>query len=153
MRRKLELIIFFQSLVATLGSLYYSTFGDPIKNFQNGNIFNGEAPFEPCNLCWYARILMYPITIITAIAMYRKDRNFTYYTAIFSYLGILLEIYHYSLQKLNFSNIFQCTFDNPCNAMEVNYLGFITIPFLCLIAFTIVFISSILHIKKYKNVD
>jgi disulfide bond formation protein DsbB len=47
------------ALVTTTGSLYYSE----------------HAGFIPCQLCWYQRILMYPLVIILLVAWLRKDRK------------------------------------------------------------------------------
>lgn len=57
----LNYVIFFQALIAMLGSLYYSNFGDPVANIQAGNFFPTEGGYEPCSMCRWARILMYPI--------------------------------------------------------------------------------------------
>jgi|GEM_PF-5956613 len=35
-------IIFIQSLIAMLGSLYFSNFGDPVANAQSGNLFPAD---------------------------------------------------------------------------------------------------------------
>lgn len=59
MNKKLEnslLFIWLVSLVATLGSLYFSE----------------VRGYEPCELCWYQRILMYPILLITTVAYIQK---------------------------------------------------------------------------------
>lgn len=59
MQKRLEnglIFIFTTSLIAMLGSLYYSE----------------VRGFEPCTFCWYQRILMYPIVLISGIALYQK---------------------------------------------------------------------------------
>lgn len=136
--------IFVQALVAMVGSLYYSTFGDPVKNLLAGNLLQGEA-FHPCDLCWFARILMYPIVFISYVGIAKGDKRFTDYVLPLSGLGIVLESYHYALQKLPIPTLFSCSQANPCNALQVDYLGFITIPFLCLVAFTIIFVLSLVN--------
>jgi disulfide bond formation protein DsbB len=134
--------IFLQSLVAMLGSLYYSTFGDPVKNFAAGNMFPYDAGLTPCELCWYARILMYPIVVLSYVGIAKGDKRFTDYILPLSILGIFLDSYHYALQKLPIETIFGCSSANPCNALQVNYFGFITIPFLALTAFVVITILA-----------
>lgn len=150
----IQLGIFIQALVATLGSLYFSTFGDIVKNIQNGNLFPVDEGLVPCELCWFARILMYPIVILSLVGIIKKDNRFTDYILPLTLPGILLEIYHYSIQKLPIENIFNCSLANPCSALQVNYLGFITIPFLCGVAFlvitTLAFIN--MRIEKKKSI-
>lgn len=145
-------LIFLQALAAVAGSLYFSTYGDPLANIAVGSLFPADAGFPPCILCWWARILMYPILVISGVGLLKEDKNFVQYVLPLSFAGILLEIYHYSLQKLPIVNIQPCTLHNPCEAMSVNYLGFITIPFLCLVAFVVIFVCSSLvtfaHRKK-----
>lgn len=140
--RKRTQIIFVQALIATLGSLYYSYFGDPILNLQTGQLFSLMNWLVPCDLCRWARILMYPLVFISGIALIEKSTKYALTVLIISKIGIFLELYHYLLQKVNISTSFTCTFANPCNALEVNYFWFITIPFLCLLAFLIINIAS-----------
>lgn len=140
-------IIFIQALIATLGSLYYGFFGDPIANLKNGTYFLTVNGFNPCTLCVYARILMYPLVIISLVGILTKDRKFTNYIIPFTLIGIPLEIYHYMLQRLPIENIFDCTKVNPCSAFYVQYFGFISIPFLCLTAFIVILIFSLLNRK------
>ncbi|WKZ30360.1 MAG: disulfide bond formation protein B [Candidatus Dojkabacteria bacterium] len=139
----LWLFIFIVSLTAMLGSLYYSTFGDPVGNVMSGNFFPTEGGYEPCMLCWFARILMYPIVPISAVGIFKKDTRFTDYVLPLSLPGILLDTYHYALQKFPIVTISTCSANNPCNAMEINYLGFITIPFLALTAFIIISVLAL----------
>ena len=76
-RRPLRLrIIFFQSLLATIGSLYLGFYGDPVLNFfYTGDWFNPENAFAICDLCRYARILMYPLVFISGVALIRNDNQ------------------------------------------------------------------------------
>ena len=50
-------LAFIIALAATLGSLYYSEI----------------AGFIPCRLCWYQRILMYPLVAVTFVGALRRD--------------------------------------------------------------------------------
>ena len=144
-------VIFIQSSIATLGSLYYSTFGDPVVNIQSGNLFPLGGGFEPCTLCWFARILMYPITIISFVGIFKKDKNFINYVLPLAFIGIFLDSYHYYIQKFENTANFGCTLNNPCDAFYVNYFGFLTIPLLCLTAFVVIFVMGILAKKSLKN--
>ena len=121
------------SIVATFGSLYFSEIREYI----------------PCTLCWYQRIIMYPFSILLAIAVVKKDFSISIYSAILSGIGILLSTYHYSLQKLTFLQDSAPSCGTvPCTGEYINWLGFITIPFLALTAFTIIFILSLQYIKN-----
>lgn len=111
------------SLVAVLGSLYYSEI----------------AGFIPCELCWYQRILMYPLVVILGVGYYRLDRNVRLYALPLSILGIIISSFHYLHQKTNlFRETYQCTQGVPCSGEYVNYSDFITIPFMALTAFILI---------------
>lgn len=131
MKRPLRLrIIFFQALIATLGSLYFGFFGDPVENFFTGQWFDRGNGFTPCDLCRYARILMYPLVFISGVALIRNERKMVLWYMLPSViLGLILEILHYTAQMVpSFDIGATCTAANPCMALYVQYFGFLTIP-------------------------
>lgn len=111
------------AIVATAGSLYFSE----------------VRLFVPCSLCWYQRIMMYPLVILLGIASYRGDRGIVRYALPLSILGGTVSLFHYLEQKVpGFSAPSLCRTGIPCTQDYINWLGFITIPFLALIAFTLI---------------
>ncbi|MBP6910821.1 disulfide bond formation protein B [Patescibacteria group bacterium] len=135
-------VIFIQAMIAMMGSLYFSNFGDPVSNAQAGNFFPTDGGFEPCGMCRWSRILMYPIARFSLWALIRQDRKIVTVIQRVSVAGILLSTYHYLLQKTTFIKTSAlCTLQNPCSALQVDYFGIITIPFMALIAFIIILIS------------
>lgn len=139
MNKKLEnslLFIWMVSLVATLGSLYFSEI----------------RGYEPCELCWYQRILMYPIFLITTVAYIQKNVRIAFTTAVFACIGGAISLYHYGIQKLDFlSNSAPSCGRVPCTGEYINLLGFITIPFLALIAFILILATSLYMINVLKG--
>ncbi|WP_110928912.1 disulfide oxidoreductase [Bacillus massiliglaciei] len=125
------------SVIAMFGSLYFSE----IRHY------------EPCVLCWFQRIVMYPFTIILGIAIIRKDYWISFYTMILSAIGAFISAYHYLQQKLPAfaESTFSCG-RVPCTGEYINWLGFITIPFLALTAFIIIFVCSCCIWKISKEV-
>lgn len=139
MSKKLEnslLFIWVVSFVATLGSLYFSEI----------------RQYEPCELCWYQRILMYPIVIISLVAYIQKNARIALTTLVFSCIGGAISLYHYGIQKLDFlsENAPACG-RVPCTGQYINWLGFITIPFLALTAFILIAATSIYMLKQIKG--
>ncbi|MFK2825894.1 disulfide oxidoreductase [Bacillus sp. B190/17] len=125
------------SFVAMLGSLYFSE----------------VMKYEPCELCWYQRILMYPLVLILGMAVIKKDAAAARYSLLLSATGACISIYHYAIQKIDFfSNTAPACGRVPCTGMYINWLGFITIPFLALTAFIVIFTASLLIIKEKKEV-
>lgn len=139
----LQIIIFIQALLAMLGSLYFSNFGDPLQG-----LFSGTG-FEPCHLCRWARILMFPLVAIAAYTLFTKEKKIAYLTGAFGLAGMLLTAYHYTIQHKNSLNIFSCGAGNDCTLMG-RHIGFVTIPFLAFTAFTIISICSIRILCKKK---
>ena len=128
----IELVLYFGwlvALVAMLGSLYFSE----IRNFV------------PCTLCWYQRILMYPLVVLLGIAAWNRDRGIVKYALPMTLLGIVISGYHVLDQKIpTFGFAGACSSGVPCNIAYINYFGFVTIPVLAFTAF--VLISALLVI-------
>ncbi len=107
-----------------------------------------------CDLCWYERILFYPLPILAIIALLIKDNKVFYYTAFFSFLGTILAFYHHLLKVTNFvkSSFGICTNTiESCSNLEWELIkgSNITIPLLASIGFFIIFLLSVF--KIYKN--
>ncbi len=116
-------IALFQAVVASLGSLYASE----------------VLHFIPCVLCWYQRVLMFPLVIILYVGIVKKDKNLPYYALPFSILGILVALYQYLLQAGVISETFlPCVSGVSCTTKYFEWFGFVTIPFLSTLAFSLV---------------
>ncbi len=131
------LIIWIQALIATIGSLFYSE----------------VMKFIPCELCWYQRILMYPLVIIYGAALLKKDVKIAFSGLILSGIGMVVSTYHYLLQKAPaFHDLGgACSGPVPCNAIYVNYFGFITIPFMAGVAFIVIFVLHLLLVRETRR--
>jgi disulfide bond formation protein DsbB len=115
-------LAFALALTALLGSLYYSEI----------------VGFVPCTLCWYQRILMYPLTPIILVGILKQDEYLPYYVLPFSVIGMGVSSYHYLIQRGIFAHPAACSVGIPCNLSYVNYFGFITIPLMTLAVFTMI---------------
>jgi disulfide bond formation protein DsbB len=104
-----------------------------------GSLFFSEVlRWQPCLLCWYQRILMYPLAILLAIGIVRRDRGLHIYVLPFSIVGIGVALYHYLLIKTDWLPPPACAVGVPCTVDYLNWFGFINIPFLALTAFLII---------------
>ena len=64
----------------------------------------------------------------------------------------MISLYHYGIQKLAFlSESAPSCGQVPCTGQYINYFGFITIPFLALIAFILIAGMSIYLLKTIKE--
>ncbi|MEH7074902.1 disulfide oxidoreductase [Neobacillus drentensis] len=129
------LLAWLAAIVATLGSLYFSE----------------VMHFIPCTLCWYQRIFMYPLAIILGVAVYWNDKSIYRYALPLSIIGWLIAGYHTLLQKIPYLQQFEmCTTGVPCSKDYINWLGFITIPLLAFIAFTIITVCLLMISRNKK---
>jgi disulfide bond formation protein DsbB len=123
------------SLVATGGSLYFSEI----------------LGFVPCVLCWYQRILMYPLVILLGIATYRQDKKISIYALPLSLFGLAISLYHIFIQTFpHLASEASCKAGVPCTADSLNLFGFITIPMLAGAAFLLISITLVLTRKSSK---
>ncbi|MGA8941181.1 MAG: disulfide oxidoreductase [Thermoactinomyces sp.] len=123
------------SLVAVSGSLFFS---EVLK-------------YVPCSLCWWQRIFMFPLVIILGIASYRDDRRIVPYVLPLTVLGMGVAFYQYLLQKIPaLSQIAACEVGIPCDKEYINLLGFITFPFLSMIAFMLLTVCLWIARKKFE---
>ena len=125
------------ALVAMFGSLYFSE----VKGFI------------PCTLCWYQRILMYPLSVIILVGIIKQDEFLPTYVLPFSIVGIGVSSYHYLLQTGVLSDATTCSTGIPCSLRYINWGGFITIPFLALTAFVMITIIMAATKWAYKQVE
>lgn len=102
--------------IATAGSLWFSL----------------GLGLVPCTLCWYQRILMYPLVVVLGVATI-EARPTVWRTVIpLSVLGGVTAAYHSMLQATTTT----CSFDGSCAAVQWQGPVFgLTIPNLSLLAF------------------
>lgn len=121
--------------VATLGSLYYSEI----------------ASFNPCNLCWFQRIFMYPLVVILGFGAYRGDDKVVDYSLALAGIGALISTYHnyiyYTTSIASPSGI--CASGVSCIQRYVVGFEYLTLPLMALTAFIAIII--ILLMRKYRQ--
>lgn len=121
-----------QSIVATLGSLYFSEI----------------AKFPPCVLCWYQRIAMYPLTVLLAVGLIRRDKNTPYYVLPIAIIGWLISAYHNLLYyKILPEAMVPCVAGVSCTTRFFAWFGFITIPLLSFTALSVVIFCMVMALK------
>lgn len=115
---------FLVALLATLGSLFYSE----------------VVGYDPCKLCWFQRVFMYPQVILIGLAIWKKDKNLFLYTGTLSILGGIISIYHYLIQT-RITPAYFCAIapgEVDCAQRVAVQFGYITIPLMCLTAFVMI---------------
>jgi disulfide bond formation protein DsbB len=110
------------AFLATTGSLYFSEI----------------AGYEPCLLCWYQRVAMYPQVVILAIVAARRDAGGRVYAAALAGIGALIAAYHVLLEWVPALESGACDPDNPCTLIWFRVFGVISLPTMALAAFLLI---------------
>ena len=134
--KKANIFSLLLALSGTLLSLFYS------------NIIG----YEPCELCWYQRIFLYPQVILFALALIIKNKNLEtiYNSLILSILGGFISGYQYFLQLGILPNF--CGANNvSCEKIFFRNFGYITMPMMALTVFIFIIVLNIIQIKYLKE--
>lgn len=92
---------------------------------------------------------MYPIALILPIGIIRRERVVALYTLPLALIGTAVAFYHYLLQlKIIPESVAPCVQGLSCSEIQTEYFGFITIPFLSLVAFIIISVALALTRKN-----
>ncbi|MCU0494112.1 MAG: disulfide oxidoreductase, partial [Chloroflexaceae bacterium] len=119
-----------------------------------GSLFLSEVlGWVPCVLCWYQRILMYPLALILGVGLLRRDKNMHVYVLPLSILGACTSLYHYLLIKTDWFPPPPCAAGVPCTVDYIDWFGFINIPFMALTAFLIITVMMLISTIQYEEVD
>lgn len=113
--------------------------------------FSEILKYAPCVLCWWQRIFLYPIAIMGLIATMKKDFGVIKYIQPLAVVGLGFALYHNLLVwKILPEKIAPCVNGVSCIDQPFAILGFITIPFLSLIAFVVINIICLIT-KKHAT--
>jgi disulfide bond formation protein DsbB len=132
------------------GLLPYAAWVMALGGMAGSLFFSEVMGLPPCVLCWYQRIAMYPLVAIIAIGIATRDARMKIYALPLAVIGLVIAIYHNLLYYgIIPEAITPCTEGVPCNAVQIEWLGFITIPLMGLAAF--IAITLCLLIYKPEN--
>lgn len=103
----------------------------------------------PCVLCWYQRICMYPQTIIIGVGISRRDRAWPYTALPILAIGWVIALYHTLLQwHIIPDSLAPCQAGISCTTKQINWFGFLTIPFMSWIAFSGIIILTVIYLRS-----
>jgi len=116
-------LVFGAWLIAALGTL--------------GALFMSEIMgFEPCVLCWWQRIFMFPLVLILALGLFPLDPKVVRYALPLAAIGLLVAGFHVLLTMgIIPESLAPCRQGIPCKAIQIEWFGFVTIPLLSFLAF------------------
>ena len=118
-------LAFLVAAMATGGSLFYSEI----------------AGFVPCELCWFQRICMYPLTILTLLPALASDYRIARYLLPLPVVGAGIAVYQILIEQGVVKQTQACLISAPggCATKWTQEFGYLTIPVLTLTAFALAF--------------
>jgi len=118
-----------------------------------GALFFGEVmKLPPCSLCWYQRIFMFPMALILPFALFPFDRNVVRAVLPLAGFGALFAAFHMLVvEGVIPEAIAPCRQGVPCSETVIEWFGFVTIPWLSMLAFgAIVVLLSLAYFRSSK---
>lgn len=125
------------AMTATLGSLFFSE----IKGFN------------PCKLCWYQRIFMYPQVFLMGMAMLKKEKTIYRYSLLLLLVGALVALYHNFIIYFP-SKAVICSASGALDSCVTKFvlgLGYVTIPLMSLTAFALLSLFHVIFIWRNNS--
>ncbi len=103
----------------------------------------------PCVLCWYQRIFMFPLVLILAAGLFPFDARIVRYALPLTVVGWMITFFHVLVAAgVVPEAVTPCAQGIPCKEQAIEWFGFLTIPWLSLIAFSLIGLLLILtHFK------
>lgn len=99
--------------------------------------FSSVMEFEPCVLCWYQRISLFPLILILGAGLVAFDKSVVKYSLPLAIAGWLVALYHTLLYSgIIPESIQPCSQGVSCTEKYIELFGFITIPMLSLLCFS-----------------
>ncbi|MDX1766082.1 MAG: disulfide bond formation protein B [Candidatus Saccharimonadales bacterium] len=115
-------------------------------------VLSEVVELPPCDLCWWQRVLMFPLPLTLGAAVLTRDKNGFVYSLPLAVAGAALSFYHSLLQWGVISEeVTTCSLNGPsCGEPEILWLGFLTIPFGAFLSFAAISLLLIRSAKQQK---
>lgn len=116
-------------------------------------LFIGEVMgMTPCQLCWYQRILMFPLAVILGMAAFGNDRRGAFYALPLALGGVALAGYHTALIAAWVPAWWiPCGAGPSCSDQKLVILGDVQIPWLSLLAFTAITLLLFVYLRRTRS--
>lgn len=114
-----------------------------------GSLFYSEiAQLQPCLLCWWQRVFLYPQAILLLVAIIAKKDDVRKYCLSLSGVGALISIYHTYLQ-FGGNDLIPCDASGvSCQHVYFVQYGYVTIPTMALTAFVLIILFLLFKKKR-----
>lgn len=119
-----------------------------VLSFYFGEILR----FEPCVLCWYQRMNLFPLVVVLGVGVYRGDLKIASYGMYFAFFGFIVALYQVLEPYVPFlQTAGVCGEVGACLDPVFVLFGFLTFPMISGIGF--LFIFFLLWFAQPKHSD
>ena len=105
-----------------------------------GSLFFSEVMSIPiCELCWYQRVALYPLVLVLAMSLFPYNPGIVRIAGTLAALGWFVALFQVLLVAgIIPENIQPCVQGIPCSETHISLLGFLSIPVLSLLTFSLI---------------
>ena len=129
-------LLFFAWVLATSGTLISLFFSEIVQ-------------LPVCVLCWYQRIALYPLVIMLPFALFPFDAHVIRYAIPLVLFGWFVALFHVLVVFTIIPEAAQpCVQGIPCSETHFNLLGFLNIPVMSLLTFSLLGLLLVLAKKS-----
>ena len=120
-----------------------------------GSLFFSEVMgLKPCVLCWWQRIFIYPLAVLFLVGLFpqknKVDLSVVRYTLPLAVIGLGFAIYHYLVYSGFIPESLQpCSKDLSCAEINLELMGFVTIPMLSIFAYSAIIMLLLIYRKRF----
>jgi disulfide bond formation protein DsbB len=132
-------LLFFTWLLATSGTLISLFFSEIVQ-------------LPVCVLCWYQRIALYPLVIMLPLALFPYDVKVIRYAMPLVIFGWIAALFHVLIVAGVIPEGAQpCVQGVPCSEIHFTLLGFLNIPVMSLLTFSVIWALLIFSKKSFTR--
>jgi disulfide bond formation protein DsbB len=104
-----------------------------------GALFFSEVmQLPPCALCWYQRIFIFPLVLMLPMGLFPWDRSVIRYALPLLLVGSIVSVFQLLLVwGVIPESIQPCRQGVSCKDVQIEWLGFLSIPLLSFVAFLV----------------
>lgn len=119
-----------------------------------GSLFFSEVMgLKPCVLCWWQRVFIYPLAVLFLVGLFSQDNkvdpSVVRYTFPLAVIGLGFAIYHYLVYSGFIPESLQpCSEDLSCAEINLELMGFVTIPMLSIFAYSAIILLLLVYRKR-----
>jgi disulfide bond formation protein DsbB len=119
---------------------FFATLGASIISL----VYSDYLGVLPCGLCWFQRVFIYSQVFMFGYAWWKNDTKVLGYSTVLSSVGLIIALYHQSLQ-MGYSELIPCpTIASTIDCAKPTFIeyGFVTFPFMAVVLFAVLLLLS-----------